>query len=360
MQQTSALLQQLEFAVSQGSPQSCHAALSYATDLLIAGRYSDEETWMFGEILGLLASEIEAAARAELAQTLARTPKAPANIIEKLAFDDAIDVAGPVLRDCEQLSVERLVQNARSKSQAHLLAISQRRTLHEDVTDVLVARGDQEVARSVARNSGARFSQSGFWHLVRRSENDAILAMEVGARRDIPRNHFQKLIARASEEVRRRLVALVPEASADIQDVVIDVTGAIQARLGPASRDYFTAKRLVFAKHRAGELTEKMIGDFAAARKFEELIVALSLRCELPVDVVERALLDEQAEMPLIVAKAAKLSWTTTRSILLLCAGQGGMAAHDLDKALQDYSVLSTTTARRVMGYYQSRQERSG
>lgn len=356
--QSSALLQELEVAVSQGNPESCEAALAYATDLLIAGRYSDEETWMFGEILGLLASEIEVAARARLAETLARTPKAPANIVERLARDDAIEVAAPILRSCE-LSAQRLVEHASTQSQSHLLAISQRRRLSEDVTDVLVRRGDQEVVRSVARNSGARFSESGFWRLIQRSENDTILAMELGARRDIPRHHFQRLIARASDEVRHRLAALVPEATSEVLDAVVDVTGAIQARLGPASRSYFAAKRLVAEKHRAGALTERAIAEFAKSRSFEEVIVALSLRCELPVDVVERALLDERREMALIVAKAAKLTWATTRSILLLCAGDGGMAEHDLDRALQDYSVLSATTARRVMHHYQSRQGRS-
>ena len=57
-----ALLEELETAVSRGTAQSRRAALAYATDLLITGRYSDEHTWMFGEIIGLLASEIKAAA----------------------------------------------------------------------------------------------------------------------------------------------------------------------------------------------------------------------------------------------------------------------------------------------------------
>ena len=50
------LLQELEAAFSQGTAESRRAALAYATDLLITGRYSDEHTWMFGEIIGLLAS----------------------------------------------------------------------------------------------------------------------------------------------------------------------------------------------------------------------------------------------------------------------------------------------------------------
>ena len=92
MGSSDALIQELESAVSGGNPERCRTALAYATDLLIAGRYSEQETWMFGEILGLLASEIETAARAELAARLACRPDAPANIINRLASDAAIEV----------------------------------------------------------------------------------------------------------------------------------------------------------------------------------------------------------------------------------------------------------------------------
>jgi uncharacterized protein (DUF2336 family) len=357
MQTSNVLLHELETAVSQGTPERRRAALSYATDLLIAGRYSDHDTWMFGEVLGLLASEIESAARAELAERLASVQSAPANIIRRLAFDDSIDVAGPVLRNSEQLTVDALVENAKSKSQGHLLAISQRSSLHQDITDALVARGNQEVVRSVARNPGARFSDSGFWRLVHRSENDIVLTMAVGARKDMPRHHFQKLIARASDEVKARLAAARPEAAAEIQKAVTEVTGSIQAKLGPASRTYFAAKRRIAEMRRSGELTEDAIVELSKSRKFEEVTVAFSLLCDLPVHVVERALLDERGQMILILAKAADLSWAATREVLFLCAGEGGIAEHDLDKALSDYSLLRTATARRVIAFYRARQE---
>jgi uncharacterized protein (DUF2336 family) len=182
-------LQELEVAVSRGSAESRQRALWYATDVLIVGRYIDDEIWMFGEVIGRLEQEIEVAARAQLAKRLARTDNAPIGIINKLAFDDSIDVAGPVLRDSERLDARALVANARSKSQLHLLAISQRKSISDDVTDVLVTRGNREVVHSVATNNGARFSDFGILHLIKRSENDSILVEQLGRRKDIPR-HF--------------------------------------------------------------------------------------------------------------------------------------------------------------------------
>src|ERR1044071_5540589 len=143
-------LEELDDAISGGSPESRERALWYATDLLMVGRYSEEEIWVFGEVIGRLASEIETAARAKLAGKLSRVDHAPKKLIGDLASDDSIEVAGPVLRHSERLDVHSLVKNASTKSQLHLLAIARRRSIPEPVTDVLVKRGDQTVAQFVA------------------------------------------------------------------------------------------------------------------------------------------------------------------------------------------------------------------
>src|SRR5713101_3719990 len=144
MSKSKSFLQDLDEAISRGTPESRARALWHATDLLIAGRYRDDEIWTFGEVIGRLADEIEVAARAQLAKRLARIDQAPINIIHKLAFDDSIEVAGPVLRESERLEAYALVANVCTKSQSHMLAISKRKSIDEKVTDVLVTRGDRD------------------------------------------------------------------------------------------------------------------------------------------------------------------------------------------------------------------------
>jgi uncharacterized protein (DUF2336 family) len=170
------LISGLEHAFAQGTPETRVAALWHATDILLIGRYSEDQIWIFGEIIDRLAAELEIQARAKLANLLSQSNNAPFQTIKKLAYDESILVAGPVLRNSERLNENELIEATRSKSQQHLFAIAQRRTLTEAVTDVLVTRGDQRVAQAVARNEGARFSDKGFWNLVKRSEYDSILA----------------------------------------------------------------------------------------------------------------------------------------------------------------------------------------
>jgi uncharacterized protein (DUF2336 family) len=278
--ETQSLLKELNDAASSGTAESRLRALWHATDLLIAGTYTEDEIWTFGEVIGILASEIELATRAQLAKRLAHVDNAPINVVKKLAFDDSIDV------------VKTLVANVRTKSQSHLLVISMRKSIAVPVTDELVTRGNREVVNSVATNKGARLSDFGFLHLIKRSESDSILAEHLGQRRDIPRHLFQQLIAKASDDVKKKLAKERPDIVGQIQSSVTDVAGALHSKFGPASKDYFTAKRILASKHRCGELNENSILEYARAHKVEEATVGLSLLCSLPVEMVERALIE--------------------------------------------------------------------
>jgi uncharacterized protein (DUF2336 family) len=360
MSAVKSFLQDLDEAVSRGTAESRKRALRHATDLLIAGRYSDEEIWVFGEVIGRIADEIEVAARAQIAKRLAHFDNAPINIIHKLAFDDSIEVAGPVLRDSERLDDNALVANAQTKSQSHLLAISKRKSIEKTVTDVLVTRGNQEVVKSVASNAGARFSEFGFLHLIKRAEGDSILADQLGLRKDIPRRLFQQLIAKASDDVRKRLQRERPTMVDQIQTSVTDVAGALQAKFGPVSRSYFVAKRVVATQHQQGNLNENSISGYARSHRFEEVTIGLSLLCSLPSDVIERALVDKNREMLLVLTKALDFSWATTMALLFLGAKDHRITAQDLNDLEGEFGRLNIETSRSVLKFYQSRKSAAG
>ena len=356
MGQGKSFLRDLDEAVSRGTPESRARALWHTTDLLVTGRYSEDEIWTFGEVIGRLADEIEVTARAQLSKRLARFDRAPVNIIHKLAFDDLIDVAGPILRESGRLEPYALVANVCTKSQSHLLAISQRELLDETVTDVLVTRGNQAVVNSVATNTGARLSEFGFLHMIQRAENDSILAEQLGLRKDIPRHIFQQLIAKASDDVKKRLERERPNMVEQIQSAVTDVAGALQSKFGPVSRSHFVAKRVVATQHQQGNLNENSISVYARSHKLDEVMIGLSLLCGLPGDVIERALLDKNREMLLILAKALDFSWATSMALLFLGAKDHRITAKELKELENEFGRLNVETSRSVLEFYQSRK----
>jgi uncharacterized protein (DUF2336 family) len=352
------LIGDLERAIASGTLERRVASLWHVTDLFITGasQYSDEQVALFDDVITRLAAQIEATARAKLARLLAPVANAPVKTIKALASDAEIAVAGPVLARSERLDDATLRENALTQSQLHLLAISKRRTLSEAVTNVLVERGDSQVARSVSRNAGARFSDAGFEMLVKRSEGDDVLAERLGLRTDIPRHHFLRLIARASDAVRAKLAAANPGAAEEVQYVVTEVVGKIRAEAVTQSGDYVDARAKIEALHRAGTLNEANVYESAKARRFEETVAALAFMCGVPIDVAETAMLDEQPDTMLILAKAAGLSWTTVKFVLLLRSGGHSVSAHELEDALKTYEQLSEETAHLAVRFYQSRR----
>ena len=349
-------LEELDQAILTGTAESRERALWHATDLLMVGRFTDEEIWVFGEIIGKLAAEIELAARAKLAAKLSRIDHAPGQLLSKLASDNSIEVAGPILQYSERIDVRTLLSNANAKDQEHLLAISKRRSIPEPVTDVLVTRGNQAVVHSVATNAGARLSEAGFLNLITRSENDGVLAEHLGLRQDIPRHLFQQLIAKASDETRRKLERERPEMTPAIDAFVADVTASLHAKFGPATPRYYAAKKAVSIKHRLGELQEKSILEYARARKMEETIVGLTLLCSLPSDVVERALAGKSRDLLLIIAKAHEFSWDTTMALLFLGAPHYTISSHELDDLKDQFTRLHVSSSKDVLSHYRNRR----
>jgi uncharacterized protein (DUF2336 family) len=357
MMQSLPLIDELETALASGTTTRRIEILTSVTDLFVgnASRFSEDQINLFDDVMARLVNVIEAKSRAKLAQRLAPIPNAPSHVIYMLAFDDDIDVARDVLAQSDRLRDADLVANATSKSQQHLFAISRRRALSEAVTDILVERGDRNVVHSVVKNSGARFSDAGFRLLVKRSAGDDALATDVGLRRDIPRLHFLMLLEKASSEVRARLSAENPDAGIAIDGVVAEVVDGIRDDARNASPDFAAARTAVERQNRIRRIGEAEIYQYARERKFEETAIALSILCDTPIDVVERALLDPGAEIVLILAKVAGLSSTTTKAILLLRAADRGMSAKDLEQALSSFTRLQPDTARRVLGFFRTR-----
>jgi uncharacterized protein (DUF2336 family) len=357
MSAAASLIPELEDVIAHGTRQRRAEMLERITALFVHGssRYSDDQVSLFDEVFSLLIAEIETKARAALSGHLAPLDNAPPKVLRALAHDDAIEVAGPVLKLAKRLPETDLVALAETKSQAHLQAISKRSSLGEAVTDVLVRRGNREVARQVAENHGARISETGFVRLVERAESDGLLAEKVGLRPDIPPKMFRELLTKATAIVHERLLAAAsPELQAEVRRVLDQVSGEVGARVGP--RDYRTAQRIVLALMQAGRMNEAVLAAFAGERKYEETVVALAALSKVPIKIVDRLMAGERADPVLILCKATAMGWPTVKSVIVSCAEANGASVQGLDAALGNYERLSISTAQRVVRFWQVKQ----
>jgi uncharacterized protein (DUF2336 family) len=356
------LIDQLESALAGKDMSRRAEVLQRVTDLFIegSGRFSDEQIGLFDDVMGKLVENIELAARAAFGDRLARVPNAPGKVIRALAFDNAVEVAAPVLTHSARLDDATLTENARTKGQGHLLAISGRSALTEAVIDILVNRGNHQVVASTASNGGAKFSSSGMSTLVKRAQDNSDLALRVWSRPDISRPDLVKLFAQASEIVRARLEAADPRQAALIRSAVREASEAIQAKARSASDAHARALDHVRTPHALGQLDEARLRGFVYEGNFDRTVVALSLMCNLPVGLIERALVQREAEQLLVVAKAIDLSWETVKAILTLQAGRGGLAKDRLDRCFASFFRLQPKTARAALQFYRLREKAHG
>jgi uncharacterized protein (DUF2336 family) len=355
--QSRSVLDELVSPLATASTRHRLRIIDRITDLFAAGsrNYSHQQIALFDDVLRRLCVDIELKARAKLAERMAGMHGAPPKLVRSFAFDDAIEVAGPVLVRSQQLNDDDLVENATTKSQDHLYAIAQRLKLSETVTDVLVDRGNERVVHRVVRNKGARFSLAGYVKLTNRARYDRRLTLALGERSDLPRQYFIKLLESASATVRARLEAANPQAVAAIRDTVDDVATAMQREVRKASRAHAAAVRDAKRRFNVRPITEASVHGPAHAQDFEKTVVALARLGIFSVDLVERALLDEGEDMVLLLTKAAGCSWTTARELLLMYVANRGLNAEDMSRSFERYKKLSQETARNIVDFYERR-----
>jgi uncharacterized protein (DUF2336 family) len=331
--------------------------LRHVTDLFIvsADRLSDSEIALFDDVLNRLIFDIEIAAKALLAMRLAPIANAPPRAICKLAFDDAIEVAGPVLIQSERLDDATLIAAAQNKGQAHMLAIAQRRALDESVTDVLVARGDKQVLLRTAQNRGAKFSDAAFQRLAEKSDHDDVLAISVGTRDDVPPHVFRHLLQCASDHVRTKLEAAYPGHGPIVRQVVSEVQSRIEsAQFGEQSNPAAGSRGLDRRPADAAPDAEHL-ADVARRGSFAELATALARSSRMPLVFVESALKQRRSDTILLLAKACGLAWPIVKAILSFRARFGFMPLKEIEHSMASYERILPETAEKILHFYRAR-----
>jgi uncharacterized protein (DUF2336 family) len=338
-----------------GSPQRRTRTLERITALFLDGasRFNEDHVKLFDRVLGSLIDEIDSDARCELARCLAAIGNAPAEVVRRLALDDEIEVARPVLERSTRLAGADLVEIARTKSQAHLLAISGRRGIDESITDVLAKRGDQAVARKLAENASARLSDDGFAKLACRAEDDDVLAHNVALRHDIPPRLLRDLLLKASRPKQRPAGLVHRETRAEVPHVPAQASK--EPGSSPTARNYSTAQHEIAMLCREGMLDESTLVDYARKGRYKETVVAVARLCAIPIEVVDRLMDADRPDPVLVLCRSVGWGWSTAEALITARAGVHDRSCQGLDAAHANFDRLSPATAQRVMRFWQVR-----
>lgn len=360
------IVEEVEAAVNTGSAEKRLETIKRVTDLFLssAGSFNSEQIDLFDDVLERLIKTIEIRAiadvsariaLAEMSSQLAPVAQAPPSVIRRLARNNEIAVAGPVLTESPRLSPEDLIEIAETKSEQHLLAISGRWWLKEIVTDALLARRYPAVSRRIVNNPGARVSAAGFAVVIAQAESDPELAVETGIRVDLPSDLRNQLLRNATEAVRSRLLSRAPpHVFEEIRSAIAAVSANVNREMSKV-RDFTAAKRFVALLKENGELNEATLFGFARQRQYEETVAALAELSKSTVEVIRPLMQSLRDDGVLVPCKAAGLSWETASAVLESRFASGSIGPNELAKAAGQFAKLTPENARRLLRFWQVR-----
>jgi uncharacterized protein (DUF2336 family) len=364
------IVDEIEEAINLASTEKHLETIKRVTDLFLvsAGDFNSEQIELFDTVLERLIKTIEIRAiadisariaLAEMSTQLAPVSQAPPSVVRRLAKNDEIVIAGPLLKESARLSSEDLVEIAKTKGEQHLLAISGRWWLKEVVTDALLSRRYPSVSRRIVSNPGARVSASGFAIVVAQAESDPELAVETGIRIDLPSNLREQLLRDATEAVRSRMLSRAPpHMFEEIRSAIATVSVGVNREMSSV-RGFAAARHLVASLDSNGELDEAALFAFARQRKYEETVAALAVLSKSTIEVIRPLMQSLRDDGVLIPCKAAELSWETVSAVLDSRFASGSMGPQELAKAKSQFAGITTEDARRMLRFWQVRSPSS-
>jgi uncharacterized protein (DUF2336 family) len=351
-----ALLNELQTAIEAGPKEKRTKTLRALTEVFVdvADRLPEELVEVFGDIISYLIETIEPEALVALAEKLAPVAKAPPEVVQRLADDPNIAIAGTVLTHSERLTSAELATLAASKDAAHLLAIAARKRLESVVTDALLKRGNTDVTRVLAGNAGAAFSEEGFGLLIESGANDSSTAEKIVQRQDVTPAHLNSLMAAANESIRKTALAVAPAQKRATLEAAAEKNSKSAARTESAAQAYAHMTTILKERHEGRPLEADVLG-YATAKKPVEVICCLAMICRVPPELIE-SLLDEQRREPfMMVCKAANFKWPTVRALVEMRERPGQALQDALTQACEDFNRISPIVAQQALKMWQKK-----
>jgi uncharacterized protein (DUF2336 family) len=311
---------------------------------------------LFDEIMDKVLAEVEPLARHELAEHLADVEDAPRRTLVRLA-GDVIEVAAPVLMRSPALTDDDLEPIAREQSQEHLLAIAQRQTLSERLTDILVDRGNDNVAGAVTANDGARISQNGFETLAARAEGSDLILNRLVMRTDLPDKIADALVPILTRSIAAKIDAAnaqVPDASAhrllsDTRTVLADRLRAAVSRARPLAV-------LNDQVGRGNMSLGEAVAELADADELVPLAVFLGGRIGLRSETLTRNLYGATDETLMLICRAAALNVDAFSAILRMRNRRRRGTVAEPARLMKDYMRIPRPMAEVVMRSVRERE----
>jgi uncharacterized protein (DUF2336 family) len=274
------------------------------------------------EVLEILVRDQLAKVRQIIAEALKDVTDAPPEVIQLLARDGELAVAGPVLQFSPLLGDDDLLEIIASTPLAGALeAVARRRQVSERVAGAISDSSDIAAVTALLDNPSAQIREETLDKLVDRARGIPSWHPPLVRRPKLSSSAMQKLARFVAENLLgalRERPDLDPAASREVERIVKARLADLHVATGngaPPTDPFAATLARVRRQHGAGQLDDESVT--AALREGERGFVraALSVRAGLPVESVDKIIAAQSAKGLVSLAWRAGLSMRTAVSL---------------------------------------------
>ena len=280
---------------------------------------TDKLKAMTYQVLETLIEDQAVRVRKIVAETLKDMKTAPPGLIQRLARDPELAVAGPVLQYSPVLTDEDLLDIVRQLPiPGAATAIARRRRLGPAVADEIGSGADVDAITALLSNDSAQIREETLDRLIERAPQYPAWHRPLVDRPKLSGQAVRKLARFVAKDLIRRLEArtdLQPETIAELQQIVLErlegeAGEAPAVSSGPPPPPADAPDKLMVEARRLktqGKLTEETLVDALVGGRPALVLAGLSVLAELPLPVIEKILSAHSAKGVTALIWKAKL-----------------------------------------------------
>lgn len=239
-------------------------------------------------VLFLLAEDQMPRVRQMIAEELRDSHNAPPDLVRKLAWDEELEVAAPILEFSPLLGDADLLEIiAKSDIPGVLESVSKRKEVSADVTEAIVrnvsqskiSKGDAKVINNLLQNKGARFNEETLEFIVDEAPEYEIWHQNLVDRPELTTRTINKIARFVSEA----LIMEMEDRGMITKELGQNLTQAIASRLyNPNIDREKEAERVAIDLFTQGDLDAQYIMAALDNGEREFVIAGLSLLADIP------------------------------------------------------------------------------
>jgi uncharacterized protein (DUF2336 family) len=332
--------------------------LRQVTDVFLADGSvrSDKEAAVFDEIVGAVASDLETQVRVELARKVAASTAPLGRTARRLALD-VIEVARPVIEHSTALTETDILDVIHLKGQDHMMAVTKRPDINENVSNALVERGGDHVVASLLGNNTARMSRDTFERVAGRAEASPVLHAPFVRNRHVPLDLLNSVYLKVEKDLRREIMRKFHGVSpAELETALEASRNRLSSAYGALPADYEHAVVRLADLEKRGALRPAVLVELLRENHRTAFVLAFSKLVDIEFEVAHRLTDAKDLDALAMLCRGAGFDRALFVTIALLIAGQEyGMSKAEAFGQL--YEQVPVAAAQRALRFWKVRSK---